>query len=316
MIPSRNRSIVLGGLLVATLHLASPAWSKVLSVGPDQQFKLPSAAAAAAADGDVIEIEPSSNQSGYFDCAVWTANRITIEGHGAGVVITDKTCQGKALFVTVGNDITIRNLTFTRARVPDRNGAGIRAEGANLRVERSKFIDNENGILAAAAPKSAMVITDSEFIGNGKCTEHCAHGIYVNQSALLRIERSVFRDTHEGHAIKSLALRTEVIDTTIVDGATGSSSYLVDIPMGGALVMRDNVLEKGPKSSNRGAAVSIGEDGVQQPTPEITITDNKFNNDVNKRTVFILNDTATRAKLTGNTFSGQVQPLSGDGSVQ
>ena len=45
---------------------------------------------------------------------------------GAKVVITDKACQGKALFVTVGEGITVRNLTLTRARVPDGNGAGIR----------------------------------------------------------------------------------------------------------------------------------------------------------------------------------------------
>src|SRR5258708_26983509 len=54
---------------------------------------------------------------------------------GADVVITDKACQGKALFVITGDDVSVRNLTFTRARVPDGNGAGIRAEGVNLRVE-------------------------------------------------------------------------------------------------------------------------------------------------------------------------------------
>ena len=64
-------------------------------------------------------------------------------------MLSDKSCGGKAIFITLGSDITIRNLTFARARVPDRNGAGIRAEGRNLTVEHSRFIDNENGILAA-----------------------------------------------------------------------------------------------------------------------------------------------------------------------
>jgi hypothetical protein len=43
--------------------------------------------------------------------------------------------MGKDLFVTDGNDITIRVLTLTRARVPDGNGAGIRAEGGDLTVQ-------------------------------------------------------------------------------------------------------------------------------------------------------------------------------------
>ena len=104
------------------------AWAKTLEVGPDQEFKAPSKAIAAAADGDVVEIAPVKD--GYFDCAVLRANHLTVEGKGADVVLTDKTCEGKAIFVTAGNDITIRNITFTRARVPDGNGAGIARKAA------------------------------------------------------------------------------------------------------------------------------------------------------------------------------------------
>ena len=104
-----------------------PSHAATLEVGPDKSYTAPSAAAAKAKDGDHIEIAPGS----YFDCAVWRANDLVIEGTGPGVAITDKTCMGKALFVIVGNDITVRNLTLTRARVPDMNGAGIRQEGRN-----------------------------------------------------------------------------------------------------------------------------------------------------------------------------------------
>src|SRR6185437_13040013 len=139
---------------------------RTLEVGPNHKFKVPSAAIAAASDGDVVDIAPVKD--GYFDCAVLRANHLTVEGRGSGVVLTDKTCQGKAIFVTVGNDITIRNITFARARVPDGNGAGIRAEGNNLTIEKSRFINNENGILAADAPNSTIRIFDSEFTRNGK----------------------------------------------------------------------------------------------------------------------------------------------------
>src|SRR6185437_6045648 len=211
---------------------------RTLEVGPNHKFKAPSAAIAAASDGDVVDIAPVKD--GYFDCAVLRANHLTVEGRGSGVVLTDKTCQGKAIFVTVGNDITIRNITFARARVPDGNGAGIRAEGNNLTIEKSRFINNENGILAADAPNSTIRIFDSEFTRNGKCQNACAHGIYVGHIALLHIERTKFFETREGHHIKSRAERTELIRNDIEDGPSGTSSYLVDISNGGSLVMENN----------------------------------------------------------------------------
>ncbi len=293
--------------------LVHPASAKTLEVGAGHELKQPSEAAAQARDGDRIAIDPGE----YFDCAVWNANHLTIEGTGPGVVITDKVCQGKALFVTVGSDITIRNITFTRARVPDGNGAGIRAQGPNLTVEGSRFINNENGILSAEMPNGFIRISGSEFERNGKCGDSCAHGIYVSNIALLHIEGSKFFATKEGHHIKSRAARTELVGNDIADGPDGTASYSVDVPNGGSLVMDGNTLEKGPNSGNHSAAVVIGEEGVTQRTGEITVKGNRFTNDMPRETVFLRNVTATEAQLTGNTFQGpgKVVPLSGDGSV-
>jgi hypothetical protein len=60
------------------------------------------------------------------------ARRLTIEATGDGAVQTGKTCAGKGIFVIAGSDITVRNITFMRAAVPDRNCAGIREEGARI----------------------------------------------------------------------------------------------------------------------------------------------------------------------------------------
>src|SRR5690242_11998275 len=86
---------------------ASAAAARTLAVGADRALKTPSAAASVAADGDTIVIDAGE----YFDCAVWRANNLTIEGGGENVVITDKACEGKGLFVIHGNDVTVRNLT-------------------------------------------------------------------------------------------------------------------------------------------------------------------------------------------------------------
>jgi hypothetical protein len=301
------------GMMVLIGFLASAtAYGKTLVVGPDQELKMPSDAAAVAQAGDTITIETGE----YFDCAVWKADRLAIEGISANVVITDKVCQGKALFVITGNDVSVSNLTFTRARVPDGNGAGIRAEGINLSVDHSRFINNENGILAGDAPKSTITVVDSEFARNGACEPSCAHGIYVGRIALLHIEHSKFTETKAAHHIKSRALRTEVIASEILDGDKGTASYLIEVPIGGSLIVKDSSLQKGPNASNHGAAIVIGAEGVAQRTAELLISNNKFTNDQSYQTVFVRNLTATEAILEKNSFKGQVIPLSGDGTVR
>jgi nitrous oxidase accessory protein NosD len=297
--------------LAAVAGCAAPSRAETLKVGPGQPFTRPSQAAVKAKDGDRIDIAPGE----YFDCAVWHANNLVIEGTGPGAVITDKSCMGKGLFVIIGNDVTVRNLTLTGARVPDNNGAGIRQEGRNLTVDAVKFINNQNGILGNAKADSTVVIRNSEFERNGTCAESCSHGIYFNDLALLRVEHSRFFESREGHHIKSRATRTEVIGCDISDGPNGNSSYLVDVSNGGSVVIRDNKLEKGPKSENHTTAIAIGEEGVTHPTKEILIENNTLRNDGEYKTLLIWNLTATPAMLKGNTLIGPITALRGDGEV-
>jgi hypothetical protein len=290
------------------------AKAKTIEVGADKPYKTPSAGIAAAADGDTVRIAPGE----YFDCAIVARNNLTIEGTGpdASAILTDKSCSGKGLLITSGNNITIRNLTLTRARVPDGNGAGIRGEGENLTIEWVKFINNQDGILANSTPQGSIIIRNSEFIRNGTCEAACAHAIYVGPMKLLRVENSKFSDTRQGHHIKSRALRTEVVNNSIVDGPTGTASYMIDLPNGGSLLATGNTMEKGPNAENQTTAIIIGEEGVSQPTRQITITDNNFKNAGTYKTFFVINQTATEAMLKGNKLTGQVDPLKGDGVVQ
>jgi hypothetical protein len=232
------------------------------------------------------------------------------------VVLTDKTCQGKALLIAAGRDITVANLTLTRARVPDGNGAGIRAEGDALTVDGVHFVNNQDGILTSANPQMVLRVRNSVFVRNGVCQDACSHAIYAGQIALLQVEHSLFRETRDGHDIKSRAARTEVTDCDIADGPNGTASYLIEIPNGGAVVIRGNVLEKGPKAGNHTTAIAIGMEGVDQATPEITVMDNQFTNDGDYQTAFVDNVTATEANLRGNTLHGPVVALKGDGSSQ
>jgi hypothetical protein len=299
--------------LLPALYLALPAGAATLEVGPNKPMKMPSEAAAAAQDGDHILIAPGE----YFDCAVWKANKLVIEGTGKPeeVVITDKACGGKALFLTDGEDITIRNLTLTRARVPDGNGAGIRMEASNLTVERVHFVNNQNGILTNIDVKGSLIVRDSEFIRNGSCANNCAHGIYANNLDLLHVERSKFFETREAHHIKSRARRTEVIDCDLQDGPNGTSSYQIEAPNGGSVVARGNTIQKGPKSENHTGAIVIGMEGITQPTREIIVENNSFRVDGGYPAFLVVNMTATEAMLKGNKLSGSAKALRGDGEV-
>jgi hypothetical protein len=164
-------------------------------------------------------------------------------------------------------------------------------------------------------------VRNSDFIDNFKhgshpCLTWCDHAVYIGRAAHLRVERSRFIGTRQGHSIKSRAARTDVIGCTIADGPDGTSSFLVDAPNGGTLIVRGNALEKGPRSENRTTAIAIGEEGVTQPTPRIVVADNSFRNDGDHETALVWNRTRTPAQLRGNRLSGPVIPLVGPGSVR
>ena len=309
-----------GGRLLLALALwatgaAGAAGAATLSVGPGQAYALPHQAIAAAHDGDTVTIAPGV----YRDCAIVRRNRLTIEGTGPGVVLAGRSCAGKGILIIDANDVTVKALTLQGARVPDGNGSGIRAEGGDLTVKHVRFVDNEDGILAAPNPRAVLLVLDSQFVGNGSCANAggCAHALYAGAIAVLDVERSRFRDTREGHSIKSRAARTVVKDCTIADGAEGTSSYQIDVPNGGDVLIEGNRLEKGPKSQNRRNAIMIGEEGVTHPTKSLVVKDNTLVNDTGWPTVFVHNETATPAVLAGNAFKGgMVVALMGPGTVR
>jgi hypothetical protein len=260
---SRQPKMIVSALAILTVCLSGQVWAATLEVGTSKTYKLPSIAAAAARDDDHITVAAGS----YSDCALWKANNLTIEGAGTdATVISGTPCAGKAPFITQGNTITIRNLALTDAHVADFNGAGIRAEGGDLIIEHVRFVNNEDGVLAGPLPVKRIIIRDSTFIGNGTCAGSggYAHGVSVGNIGLLRVEHSRFFGTRAGHHIKSRAQRTEVIGCDLEDGASGASSFAVDVPNGGAVLVRDNQIQKGPKSENHTAAVTIGAEGVTQ----------------------------------------------------
>lgn len=293
----------LGGLAACSFGVSA----KVLLVGPERSLHAPSDAAAVAEDGDVVRFDPGE----YVDCAIWRASGLVLEAPDGAAHVRDRACDGKAIWVISGTGVTIDNITFSGARVPDQNGAGIRAEGRDLTVRNSRFFNNENGILAAAVEGSTVLIEGSAFERNGKCAANCAHGVYVNGIARLKIVDSVFREQRQGHHIKSAALALEVTGSTIEDGPDGTASYLIDVVSGGDVVIAGNVMHKGPQAENRSAAINIAGEGAAV----YRISDNRFRSDNPHEVAFVRNRSVVPAALEGNRLEGTVVPLVGPGTV-
>jgi hypothetical protein len=283
--------------------------AKMLLVGPERSLHAPSDAAAVAQHGDIVRIDPGE----YVDCAIWRADRLVLEAPQGEAQVRDRACAGKGIWVIRGADVTVDHIAFSGATVPDQNGAGIRAEGRNLTVRNARFFDNENGILAAPVEGSTILIEGSTFERNGKCAANCAHGVYVNQIARLKIVDSTFRQQHAGHHIKSSAAALEVIGSTIEDGPDGTASYLIDVVAGGEVVIAENVMQKGPRSENWGTAIRIA--GRSESAPGYRISNNRFRSDNPHEVAFVRNETLVPAILEGNQLDGTVVALVGPGSV-
>ena len=304
----RWRSLFLG--LGCAAVCSSGVSAEVLLVGPQRNLHAPSDAAAVARDGDIVRIDPGE----YVDCAIWRANQLVLEAPSGEAHMRDRACNGKAIWVISGADVTVANIAFSGARVADQNGAGIRAEGRNLTVRHARFVDNENGILAAPVAGSTISIEGSTFERNGTCAANCAHGIYVNAIARLKIVSSTFREQRAGHHIKSAALALEVSGSTIEDGPDGTASYLIDITSGGEVVIADNDMQKGPNSENWGTAIHIAGEGSSRDAT-YRISQNRFRSDNPHEVAFVRNQTAVPAVLEGNQLDGTVVALVGPGSV-
>lgn len=295
--------------LAVLLAFATPAAADTWRVGPGEALRLPSEAAARAGPGDTVLLAAGT----YADCAVWRAPGVTIAAmEGAAPVITGPVCEEKGLFVTAAPGITVRGLTFRGARAQEGNGAGIRAEGGNLTVLASRFEDNENGILTSHLGAGwRLVVEDSTFLRNGALLRECAHGIYAGLWGEVVVRRTRFADTRICHHLKSRAARTELTDSTIEDGPDSFTSYLVDTPNGGDLLMRNNTLVKGPRTDNPLTAVMIGAEGVRHPTRSLVIADNRFESRLAAPVFFVVNRSAAPVVLEGNRLEGRVVPLGG-----
>ena len=307
--------------LAAIAAGASMAQAATLEVGVGKKYSSISAAAAAANPYDTIIVYPGTYKGAVFYDSNLTV-RTPVGSVRGSAIVTGATMLDKGLFVTKGSNITIDGFRFTGAKSTAHNGAGIRVESKNLTVRNSEFISNENGMLITPGStlKGTVTITNSLFKSNGY-GDGQTHGVYANTLDRLVVENSRFENTKVGHHIKSRADATVVRGSTLLDGTiTNAASYQIELPEGGSATIENNTLVKGKYSSNGCCSIALGFEQYKggtyvNPVGPVVIRNNKFTNQRTTKTYFVSNRMTSSASLSGNTLTGLVTALTGNGTV-
>ncbi|MCQ8119730.1 right-handed parallel beta-helix repeat-containing protein [Methylomonas sp. WSC-7] len=307
-----HRLIFSGCLIgVFSVLLALPAHGTEWQVGPQRALKLPSAAARLAKDGDIVSIDAGLYQG---DVASWPQQRLTIRGleSGAHLDALGKSAEDKAIWVLKGDDIVVENIELSGAAAPALNGAGIRFEGSNLTLKNCHFHHNQMGILTGFNANSAILIEYSEFNDNtvdypryGKL----GHNIYIGNIRRFTLQNSYVHDASTGHNVKSRARENYILYNRVTDERNGSS-YLVDLPDGGAGYLIGNLFHQGANTENAAMLAFAAEHNQTQPNQELYLVNNTFVND-HPGGSFLNNHSIATAMLINNLLIGEATELLG-----
>lgn len=273
-----------------------------LKVGPQEAIRTLAAAAAQAAPGTVVEVQAGDYPG---DVAVWPQHDLTLRAIGGRVrvIANGAHAQGKGLFVCTGERQRIEGFDFIGARVPDRNGAGIRLERGSLSLKDCRFHDNENGLLSANDPSITLDIDGCDF-GAIAPGEGRTHNCYVGAIARLSVTGSYFHHGHSGHLLKSRAAVHHIFYNRFSD-ETGSASFELEFPNGGLALVVGNLIQQSPRTDNF-HLIAYGNEGLTGPRHELHLINNTLIDLRQPGGVYLrAAPGAQRVRLINNLLAGQ-----------
>jgi hypothetical protein len=246
----------------------------------------------------------------YSQCAVQESGRIRYVAQERGTAIFDGvTCEGKAALVLRGRSAQVDGLVFTHQRVSDGNGAGIRIEQGDLRVDYTSFVDAQCGILSATDPSSGIAIDHSSFAGLGKHPDgNGAHSLYIGHYGSLRVTNSRFERGTGGHYVKSRSPRIEVTGTSFDDSRGHDTNYMIDLPNGATGRIAGNIFVNGIGKENYSAFITVGPEGRLNDSTGLVVEGNEASLVPGFRwpTTFVANWTQDRLTIRNNRLSGKI----------
>ncbi|MFO1188344.1 MAG: right-handed parallel beta-helix repeat-containing protein [Alphaproteobacteria bacterium] len=214
-----------------------------------------------------------------------------------------------------GNKVTVENIDFSGVQVADQNGAGIRGEGSSLTIRRSRFHDNQMGVLISPHADSDVVIEESEFYAN--TTDYAkvkllGHNIYVGDVRSFVLKRSYIHHAQIGHNVKSRAATNHILNNRIMDERDGSASYQIDLEAGGTAYIVGNVIHKSVHADNI-SAINFAS-ARRSANDRLYVVNNTIVVDLQSGQ-FVQNRSTEPALVANNILVGRGAPLAGPGRV-
>jgi hypothetical protein len=106
-----------------------------------------------------------------------------------------------------------------------------------------------------------------------------------------------------------------ILYNRIMDEATGTSSYAIDLPNGGIAYVIGNLIQQGPRTDNS-TIVAYGKEGLSNPGRELYFINNTVVNDGPPDGTFLfVQNGATPVQIVNNIFAGPGTVLKGPGSM-
>ncbi len=279
---------------------------------PDQ-YDTVSAAASAAENGDTIEIE-SGTYTGQGIVATWPKNNLVIRGvngrahmNADGVTISN----GKSIWLTTGDHITIQNIEFSNAHVPENNGSGIRHEGGLLTVSNCLFHDNENGLRGSKVAEE-IIVEYCEFNHNGFNENGLNHNIYIGNIDSFTIRYSYSHHAFYGHNLKTRANTNFILYNRIMDESTGNAAYQIDVPDGGLTYIIGNTIHQGAIPEND-SMISYAVESQKNPVQKLYVSGNTLVSDKSPAKGIRIKGTPV-AEIVNNIFDNLTTPVNGSAS--
>ena len=282
------------------LFLGESVYSKTFFIGAQREYKNPRAVASLVADGDTVLIDPGIYKD---EAVIWRKNNLTLmaEGEYAQLIAPKNISNQKAIWVIQGGNVLVKNIEFTQAVVPDKNGAGIRAEGFNLRVENCYFHQNENGLLGG---KGHVKIYHSHFAYNGHGDGY-SHNLYIGgRTDSLTFKFNYSHGAKVGHELKSRAKVNIIEYNRIMNEKDGNASYSIDLPNGGFSLLKGNIVQQSEKTSNS-TLISYGAEGLKNPNSRLYVINNTLVNDRHIANFIRIQSGALKAVVENNLYLGK-----------
>jgi hypothetical protein len=201
-------------------------------------------------DGQTIRILKNS-YGGWREGLAIKANNVSIVGD-PGAALYGAVIEGIGLIAGYGNNLTVQNLEIFNVH-GDGSASAIRFLGKNFTGRNLRIHDCDMGLLSAG--DNGVIILEDVMIFDCGGSGGQAHNIYVSANDHGTASQFIFRRSHslqaegQGHLLKSRALAT-TIEGSVLAMLDANSSRCIDISDGGTVIVRNNVIQQGPKSDN------------------------------------------------------------------